>query len=84
MSHCIVLRKKQNFWKDHSDNDVANGLEASMILIPNSALTLDFPSCDALAIRFSSAFSLSAYSQLRPAHSPTQSGYATDTGSKTP
>lgn len=32
--------------------DVANGLEVSMIRIPNSALTLDFPSCDALAISF--------------------------------
>lgn len=50
-----------------------------MILISNSALTLDFPSCDAFAINFLSSFSLVTYSDLRSASSPRQSGYAIKT-----
>lgn len=55
-----------------------------MIRIPNSVLTLDFPSCDALAIRFLSASSLSTYSHLRPcSFSKTVLICDKDTGSKT-
>lgn len=58
-----------------SDSDVSNGLEVSMILISNSALTLGFPSCDALPITFTSA----TYSHPRPASSPRESRYAAKT-----
>lgn len=62
VSHRIVLSKTRIFQKDISDSYVSNGLEVSVILISNSALTLDFLPCDdALTIGFSSAFSLVTY-----------------------
>lgn len=75
--HCFTQDLK--FKKDISGSDVSNGPEVSMILISNSSLTLDFPSRDALAISFLSAFSLVTYSDLRPASSPRQPGYAIKT-----